>query len=103
MQAQCQGDPSTTVNVGNVTQRQLSGLQPGVTYYFRVKAYSTANLVSAPSAEVSYTPPVPVPVVPTLTSVSSTSGPSGGGTTIMLSGTNFVPRDGGSGASPRPG
>ncbi len=84
------GDPSTTVDVGNVTQRQFTGLQPGVTYYFRVKAYNTANMVSAPSAEVSYTPPVPVPVVPTLTSISPTSGPSGGGTTIMLAGTNFA-------------
>ena len=84
------GNPSTTVDVGNVTQRQFTGLQAGVTYYFRVKAYSTANLVSAPSAEVSYTPPVPVPVVPTLTSISPTSGPTGGGTTITLAGTNFA-------------
>ena len=29
------GSPSTTVDVGNVTQRQFTGLQAGVTYYFR--------------------------------------------------------------------
>ena len=37
------GNPSTTVDVGNVTQRQFTGLQAGVTYYFRVKAYNTAE------------------------------------------------------------
>jgi len=82
------GNPSTTVDVGNVTQRQFTGLQAGVTYYFRVKAYNTANDESAPSAEVSYMPPVAV--VPTLTSISPASGPSTGGTTITLAGTNFV-------------
>ena len=82
------GSPTTTVDVGNVTQRQFTGLQAGVTYYFRVKAYNTANLESAPSSEVSHTPPVSV--VPTLTSISPTSGPSTGGTIITLTGTNFV-------------
>ena len=82
------GNPSTTVDVGNVTQRQFTGLQAGVTYFFRVKAYNTSNIESAPSAEVSHTPPVPV--VPTLTSISPTSGPSSGGTTITLTGTNLV-------------
>jgi hypothetical protein len=82
------GNPTTTVDVGNVTQRQFSGLQAGVTYYFRVTAYNTANEESTPSAEVSHTPAVPV--VPTLTSVSPTSGPAGGGTVITLTGTNFA-------------
>jgi hypothetical protein len=82
------GNPSTTVDVGNVTQRQFSGLQAGVTYYFRVKAYNTSSLESAPSAEVSYTPAVVV--VPTLTSISPTSGPSAGGTVITLTGSNFA-------------
>jgi IPT/TIG domain/Fibronectin type III domain/Bacterial TSP3 repeat len=82
------GSPTTTVDVGNVTQRQFTGLQAGVTYYFRVRALNTSNLQSGPSAEVSYTPPVAV--VPTLTSVSPTSGPAAGGTTITLAGTNFV-------------
>ena len=82
------GSPSTTVDVGNVTQRQFAGLQAGVTYYFRVKAYNSSALESAPSAEVSYTPAVVV--VPTLTSISPTSGPAGGGTVITLTGTNFT-------------
>jgi hypothetical protein len=82
------GSPSTTVDVGNVTQRQFAGLQAGVTYYFRVKAYNTSSLESAPSAEVSYTPAVVI--VPTLTSISPTSGPAGGGTVITLTGTNFA-------------
>ena len=82
------GNPSTTVDVGNVTQRQFTGLQAGVTYYFRVKAYNTSGDESTPSAEVSHTPPVAV--VPTLTSISPTSGPSAGGTTITLAGTNFA-------------
>jgi hypothetical protein len=82
------GSPSTTVDVGNVTQRQFSGLQAGVTYYFRVKAYNTSSQESAPSTEVSYTPVVVV--VPTLTSISPTSGPAGGGTVLTLTGTNFA-------------
>jgi hypothetical protein len=83
------GSPTTTVDVGNVTQRQFSGLQAGVTYYFRVTAYNTSNDESAPSAEVSHTPPAG-PVVPTLTSISPTSGPVTGGTVITLTGTNFA-------------
>ena len=42
------GAPSATVEAGNVTQRQITGLQPGVTYFFRVKAYSTARLPGSP-------------------------------------------------------
>ena len=89
------GNPTTSIDVGNVTIRQFSGLQPGVTYYFRVLAYNTVGLQSDPSNEVSYTPPVsaaagrPAPA-PTLTSVSPTAGTTAGGTTITITGTNFV-------------
>jgi hypothetical protein len=82
------GNPTTTVDVGNVTQRQFSGLQAGVTYYFRVTAYNSVNQESTPSTEVSHTPAVPI--VPTLTSVSPASGPTSGGTVITLTGTNFA-------------
>jgi hypothetical protein len=82
------GSPSTTVDVGNVTTRQFTGLQFGVTYYFRVRAYNTSDQVSTPSSEVSFTPVAPA--VPTLTSVSPASGPTGGGTVITLTGTNFA-------------
>ena len=47
------GNPSTNVDVGNVTSRQFSGLQVGVTYYFRVVAYNTTAMQSGPSTEVS--------------------------------------------------
>ena len=83
------GNPSTPVDVGNVTSRQFSGLQVGVTYYFRVVAYNTSAMQSGPSAEVSYTPTAP-PAPPTLSSVSPASGPTTGGTVITLNGANFV-------------
>ena len=83
------GSPSTTVDVGNVTQRQFNGLQAGVTYYFRVVAYNTTGLVSPPSSEISHTPPV-APQPPVLTGVSPASGSTSGGTTITLTGSNFI-------------
>ena len=83
------GSPSTSIDVGNVTSRQFTGLTPGTTYYFRVVAYNTSGLQSPPSSQVSYTVPS-APVAPTLTSVSPTSGPTAGGTTITLTGTGFV-------------
>src|SRR5688572_19644306 len=46
------GSHPTTVNVGNRTNWQLSGLVPGQRYYFVVRAYNTAGLVSPDSAEV---------------------------------------------------
>ncbi|MEO5822524.1 MAG: IPT/TIG domain-containing protein [Vicinamibacteraceae bacterium] len=86
------GSPSTTLDVGRITSRQMTGLQAGVTYYFRVVAYNTTGQTSAPSLQVSYTVAgtPPAPTSPTLTAVSPTSGPTLGGTTITLTGTNFV-------------
>jgi hypothetical protein len=82
------GSPSTTIDVGRVTSRTFTGLQPGTRYYFRVVAYNTSGQSSAPSAETSYV--VPTTLAPTLTSVSPASGPTAGGTLITLTGTNFV-------------
>ena len=85
------GSPATTIDVGNVTSRTITGLTAGGTYYFRVVAYNTSGQTSTPSAQVSYTVPgTPAPTSPTLTSVSPASGPTSGGTTITLTGTNFV-------------
>jgi Fibronectin type III domain/Bacterial TSP3 repeat len=50
------GNPSSSMPVGNVTSQQITGLQAGVTYYFRVRAVNTAGQQSAPSNQVSYTP-----------------------------------------------
>ena len=42
-------NPSTSLPVGNVTQRQITGLLPGSTYYFRVVAVNTSGQRSGPS------------------------------------------------------
>ena len=84
------GNPSTSIDVGNVTSRAFTGLQVGSTYYFRVVAYNAAGQNSTPSAEVSYTVPTPPPTTPTITSFTPTSGPTAGGTVITISGTNFA-------------
>ena len=85
------GSPSTTVDVGRVTSRTFTGLQAGATYYFRVIAYNSSGQTSSPSAQIAYTVPgTPTTPAPTLTSVSPASGPTGGGTLITLTGTNFV-------------
>ena len=81
-------NPSTSLPVGNVTQRQITGLLPGSTYYFRVVAVNTSGQRSGPSNQVSYTVPI-IPVTVTLTVVTPNSGPTGGGTVITLTGTNF--------------
>jgi hypothetical protein len=85
------GSPTTTIDVGRVTSWRIAGVQSGLTYYFRVVAYNTAGQTSVPSVQVSYTVPgTPTAPSPTLTSVSPTSGPTAGGTTITLTGTNFA-------------
>ena len=40
-------------NVGNVTMKQVTGLADATVYYFAVKAYNTAGLMSGYSSEVS--------------------------------------------------
>lgn len=43
--------PATTVDVGNVTQYTVNGLNSNQTYYFSLTAYDTSNNESVPSAE----------------------------------------------------
>jgi hypothetical protein len=83
------GNPTTSVDVGNVTSRQMTGLQAGSTYYMRVVAYNATGQQSTPSTQVSYTVPG-VPTAPTVTSFTPTSGPATGGTVVTINGTNFA-------------
>lgn len=48
------GEYTTSIDVGNVTQREVSGLEMGGTYYFAVTAYDFNGNESAPSTEVVY-------------------------------------------------
>ena len=86
------GNPSTSIDVGNVTSRAITGLTPGTTYYFQVIAYTTTGQQSSPSTQVTYTPPT-APAPPTITSLSPTSGPISGGTLITINGANFAVTD----------
>ncbi len=49
----------------NVTTATVSGLIPGVTYYFVVTAKNMADLESDPSNQISWTPPIVGPPGPT--------------------------------------
>jgi len=51
------GTYSSTVDVGNWTSVNISGLDTGRTYYFACKAYDSTGRESAYSGEVAYTPP----------------------------------------------
>lgn len=71
------GSYSSTVDVGNWTSVNISGLETGRTYYFACKAYDTTGKESAYSAEVSYTPPASACTY-TISPVSQSFGASGG-------------------------
>src|SRR5713226_4912787 len=70
-----------TIDVGNVTNAPVSGLQAGLTYFFAVTAYDTRGLESVFSNEVSYQ----VPSVP-LTTNSPPVVNAGGDQLIPLDG-----------------
>jgi hypothetical protein len=66
-----------TQNVGNVTTATVSGLTPGVTYYFAVTAYNAAGVNSAYSNQVSFTPTAAVtPSTTTWSLFSATDAPT---------------------------
>jgi hypothetical protein len=52
------------VNAYSVTNITLSGLTPGVTYYFAATTYAASGLESPFSSEVSYLVPNPMPPPP---------------------------------------
>ena len=58
------GQCTNRLDAGNVTTVNVTGLQPGVTYYFTVVAYSAFGDEAPPSNEVSYCPPVVPPNLP---------------------------------------
>jgi hypothetical protein len=85
-----------SVDVGSRTSWQVEGLEGSRVYYFVVRAYNTSGMTSAPSQEVSAVvdpPPLPPPpppsAAPTITAVSPNTGPSLGGTGVVITGTNF--------------
>ena len=70
------------VNVGRVTSYPLTGLSPGVRYYFAVTAYDTADNESGFSSEVSYTPPAGCTYA--ISPASQSAGSSGGPGTVSV-------------------
>jgi hypothetical protein len=79
---------SNHVDLGKVTTTQVTGLVAGLTYYFVVKAFDGSNY-SAPSNEVFFTvsgTPPPIQV----TGITPNNGPTTGGTTVAISGFNFL-------------
>jgi hypothetical protein len=56
------GSHPNSLNVGNVTQKDLSGLTDGMPYYFVVRAYNSSGMLSAESMEVSRRVGVPMSV-----------------------------------------
>ena len=51
---------TTNLDFGKVTSGTVTGLQPGKTYFFALKAYDTTKAVFSPfSNEVSWTAPAP--------------------------------------------
>ena len=61
---------SSVLDVGDVTQHQLTNLTQGTTYYFALTAYNSAGLESDFSAEISYTP-APANTPPTISGLSN--------------------------------
>ncbi len=74
---------TNVTNVGTATKATLSGLTPGVSYFFAVTAYATNSLESPLSGEIAYTVPsatvttLQLRVSPTRQAVLTGTGPAG--------------------------
>jgi len=76
---------TTTIDVGNVTSYSFS-VTGGLTYYFALQAYDTMGYLSPYSAEVAVL--VPLPLGPSLSSLSPASGSIG--TAVTMTGANLL-------------
>ncbi len=91
-----------SVDIASQTaEATVTGLLPGTTYYFAVRAYNASGLQSGLSNEVVVTmpgtaptpqtpPPPPASAGPVVTAVTPLSGPVGGGTPVTLTGSQFA-------------
>ncbi len=76
---------TNVTDVGSATKATLSGLTPGVSYFFAVTAYTTNSLESPLSGEIAYTAPaaattlttLQLRVSPTRQAVLTATGPAG--------------------------
>ena len=69
----------------------VSGLQSGKTYYWRIIGKTMANQTASGQIWRFTTAGAPPPAQPpTVTAISPSSGPTGGGTAVTITGTNFL-------------
>jgi len=74
------------IAVGKATEATISGLNPGLTYYFAATTYSASGAESALSSELAYQLPVLVNQPPTLNAISDlTINENAGSQTVSLS------------------
>jgi len=77
------GSYASTVDVGNWTSVNISGLETGRRYYFACKAYDSSGRESAYSSEISYTPPAAACTY-SITPASQSFGSSGGSGSVTV-------------------
>jgi hypothetical protein len=65
------GQYNADIDVGNQTTATVTGLTEGIRYYFVVRAYNAAPLISLASAEVSGIVFVDSPLIPTVTTIKA--------------------------------
>jgi len=84
------GSYTNEISIGSATNAIISGLTEGATYYFAATTYTTADVESPFSSEVSYLVPLNVPIVnqpPTLNAIgNAVINENAGLQTVSLSG-----------------